>query len=347
MKPSLIVRTICPDRLPYPWKLIARTLLAIVGLSVAGVSGINAEGIPGYVVLPLVPMIHTNQATVRVALNGRRTMLLLDTGATTTLLDTKFYQGARSKSVTIKKEDLPPELQKVNANGEHAEIGYIESFTAGSTDFAKGPVVVADLTRSMGAYNAAHTATAVGGLLGEDFLHKYAAIIDWRRRGVYLNTDPSKRMKLGAGLSAAGWTAIPMAPTDSRHFTVQSTVSGKPVRLVVDTGAQFTTFKEGVVPLTIIYNRDTGPSMERLMSTSSTMSMIGLDSTMHPARVEHWKIGDYEIASANVAISKFPLGLLAQHSAGDGPILGVLGAEQLALNNAILDIGGPTLYLKH
>ena len=307
----------------------------------------KADGIPGYVVLPLVPMGLTNRATVRVTLNGRKTMLMLDTGATTTLLDTRFYQGSRSKSTTIKKEDLPSELQKVKANGEHAEIGYIDSLMIGSTEFAKGPVVVADLTRSTSMYNASHAATAIGGLLGEDFLHRYAAIIDWRRRGVYLNTDPSKRMKLGAGLVAAGWTAVPMAPTDYRHFTVEATVSGKPVRLVVDTGAQFTTFTEGLVPLTIIYNRDTGPSMAHLMSTTSTMSMIGLDSSMHPARVEHWKIGSYEIASANVAVSKFAPGLLAQHSAGDGPILGVLGAEQLALNNAIVDVGGSTLYLKH
>ncbi len=326
-------------------KTIVTLLAAATLLTLASGRDATAQGIPGYVVLPLASVRNTNQATVRVTLNGQKTMLLLDTGASTTLLDSSFYQGAKSK-ITIKKEDLPPQLQHVNANGERAEIGYIDSLTAGSMDFGKSPVVVTDLSRGLGAYNTFHAHGAVSGLLGEDFLHKYAAIIDWRRRGVYFNTDPSRRMKLGPGLLAAGWTAVPMAPTDARHFAVACTVSGKPVRLIVDTGAQFTTFTPGLVPLTVIYNRDTGPSMDRLAATTSIMSMIGLDSSMHPARVEHWKIGSYEIASANVAVNKLPPGLLTQKSAGEGPILGLLGAEQLAMNNAIVDVAGATLYLK-
>ena len=213
-------------------------------------------------------------------------------------------------------------------------------------DFGKGPALVVGLTAGMERYNSEHSQMAVGGLMGEDILHRYSAVIDWRRRGVYFNTDPSKRIKMGPGFIAAGWTAIPMATSNDRHFFVPCTVSGRPVRLMVDTGAQFTTFIDGILPLTTIYNRDTGGSMARIGSTGMTLSMIGSDMEMHPARVEHWKIGNFEIAKSSVAVAKLPHALVNEQVAGDGPILGVLGAELLASNHAIIDVGGSTLYLK-
>ena len=303
--------------------------------------------VPGYVVLPLSLMDRANQATLRMSINGKPTMLMLDTGANVTILDQKFYKGAVSASNNVKRDDLPIELQKkLNANGQRAEIGYIDSLKAGPADFGKNMVLITDLAGNFGTYNNYHMTGSISGLLGEDFLHKHGAIIDWARKGVYLNTDPSKRMKVGPGLVAAGWIAVPMAQANTRHFTVQATVSGKPVRLIVDTGAQFTTFAPGVVPLTMHYNRDTGSSMVRIASNAGTSRMVGSDATMFPAEVEHWKIGNYEIASSLVAVHHFPPGLLAQQSAGEGPVLGLLGSEVLSKNHAIIDITGSTLYLK-
>ena len=324
-----------------------RGALALACLLPGWLGRASAQAIPGYVVLPLSPMHLANQATLRVTLNGHSTMLVLDTGATVTLLDSGFYRGASSKATTVNKADLPPALQQhVSANGQSAEVGYIESLKSGAMDFGKGPVIVTDLSSGLGRYNNYHADSAVGGLLGEDILHRYAAIIDWRRRGVYFNTDPSKRLKLGPGLLAAGWIAIPMEPANSRHFLVPCTVSGKQVRLIVDTGAEFTTFVPGVVPLNVIYNRDAGTSMGHLASTGTALSMIGGDSVMHPARVLNWKIGNYEVSSSSVAVGNIPHGLLTMQAGGDGPILGLLGAEVLAANNAIVDVGGSTLYLK-
>lgn len=171
-------------------------------------------------------------------------------------------------------------------------------------------------------------------------------MVDWRRRGVYFNTDPSKRMNVGHAFVAAGWTAVPMMRTNGRHFAVQCTIEGKPVRLMVDTGAQFTCLRSGIMPLPILYNRDTGPSMARLGSTGISMSMIGMDSTAYPAQLDHWKIGSYEIERSNLAVIKFPPSFGNEQSEGDGPLLGVLGAEVLAANNAVIDIANSTLFLK-
>ncbi len=316
----------------------------------AGAVSLQAEGIPGYVVLPLVPVGRSNQATLRMKVNDQSTMLVLDTGASGTALDRSLYAAARVRSGDVAPGQLPPEVgRKFKANGSVAgEVGYIDSLKAGSAELGKHPVGVLDLSGQFSRYNNLHGQTAIGGLLGEDVLQQYAAIIDWRKRGVYFNTDPSKRMKLGPGLVASGWTAVPMSLTNAHHFTVQCNVGGKAARLVLDTGMSYTDFDKGVVPVTMLYNRkDDSVSLGHLGSNSATMSMIGQDSTMYPGRVENWKIGDFQIASSVVAVNALPQWLRDERSAGEGPILGFLGCEILARNSAIVDIGGHTLYLKH
>ena len=321
-----------------------------VPLLLAGATSPGVESLPGYVVLPLVSLPRSNQAMMRFKVNDQSTMLIVDTGATSIALDKRLYAAAHVRSNDAAPGQLPPEVgRKFKANGsEPAEVGYVDSLKAGGAELGKRPVSVLDLSQAFNGYNSMHQQTAIGGLLGEDVLQDYSAIIDWRRRGVYLNIDRSKRMKLGPGLVASGWTAVPLDATNYRHFTVRCTVGGKPARLVVDTGASYTSFAPGLVPITMMYNRlnDT-TSLGHLGSSAGISSMIGGDATMHPGRVEHWKIGDYEIASSVVAVSAMPQWVQGEHSTGDGPVLGFLGCEVLAANNAIIDIGSRVLYLKH
>lgn len=333
--------------LPRPRRcsLLVCSLLALPLLA----AGVRAEGIPGYVVLPLVPVRGSNQATLRVKVNNLSTMLVVDTGASTTAIDRNLYAAARVRSNDAAPGQLPPEVgRKFKANGEPAEVGYLDSLKAGEAELGKRSVGVLNLGGVFGQYNNLHGRLSLGGLMGEDVLQHYSAIIDWRRRGVYFNIDPSKRMKLGGGLVAGGWTAVPMAPTNYHHFTVQCEVGGKAARLVVDTGAGYTSFGKGIVPITMMYNRShDSVSIGHLGTNSGTMSMIGQDATTYPGRAEHWKIGNFEIASSVVAVSDLPAWLREEQSAGEGPVLGFLGCEIMAKNSAIIDIGGRTLYLKH
>lgn len=309
-----------------------------------------AESLPGYVVLPLVPIPHSNQAMLRVKINDHSAMLIVDTGATGVALDRRLYAEARVRSDNAAPGQVPPQVgQKVKYNGtESGEVGYVDSLKAGGAELGKRPVSVLDMAGAFAAYNNMHQQTAISGLLGEDVLQDYSAIIDWRRRGVYLNTDRSKRMKLGPGLLANGWTAVPMSPTNYHHFTVQCSIGGQPARLVVDTGASYTTLGKGIVPVTMMYNRSADTvSLGHLGSSSMISSMLGGDATAFPGQVEHWKIGDFEIASSVVAVHTMPQWLREEQSAGDGPVAGLLGCEILAKNSAIIDIGAHTLYLKH
>ncbi len=320
----------------------------VILLLFAGMTAAQADGIPGYVVLPLVPVGRANQATLRVKINDQSTMLVVDTGASSTALDRNLYAAARVRSNDAAPGQLPPEVgRKFKTNGEPGEVGYVDSLKAGNAELGKRPVGVLNLSGAFAQYNNMHGRASIGGLLGEDVLQQYSAIIDWRRRGVYFNVDPSKRIKFGGGFVASGWTAVPMSPTNYHHFTVQCMVGGKPARLVVDTGAGFTSFNKGVVPVTMLYNRTDDRSIGHLGVNSGTMTMIGQDSRTFAGRAENWKIGDFEISSAVVSVGDLPPWLSEEKSAGEGPVLGFLGCEILARNSAVIDIGGHTLYLKH
>ncbi len=336
-----------PMRIPLPLRASLAMLIALASCT-SGPARAVAAGIPGYVVVPLSLMDKVNQAVVRANVNGRPTMLLMDTGASGTLLDRRFYQKAQVRSNDAAPGQLPPEVgKKVKVNGEPAEVGYVDSLQVGGAEFGKRPVGVLDMSGQFAQYNNMHAGSALGGLLGEDVLRKYSAIIDWARRGVYLNIDPAKRLKLGPGLVAAGWTAIPMYSTEFRHFAVSCTVESQPVRLLVDTGAGFTGIVPDIVPIKhMIYGREAGSSTGHIHSYSIRSSMTGMDSNAYLAKLENWKVGNYEIASSVVTVSKIVPGLLAQQSGGEGPLLGLLGAEVLASNNAIIDVAGSTLYLK-
>ena len=137
-----------------------------------------------------------------------------------------------------------------------------------------------------------------------------------------------------------------MAATNGNHFTVQATVEGKPVRVIIDTGATYTSFAPNIVKFSqMIYhlNDSTGT---RLQTTAMSMSMINASTVAYPARLAHWKLGNYEVPSTVGSVTELPPGILKEQSAGEGPLLGLVGAEVLAMNNAIVDVAGSTLYLK-
>ncbi len=94
------------------------TTLALASTSLfTAAANVATQGIPGYVIAPLSLMDRSNQATIRVTINGQRAMLIVDTGAPATLLDSRFYKGIVSKANDAKQNELPPELRKkIDAN---------------------------------------------------------------------------------------------------------------------------------------------------------------------------------------------------------------------------------------
>ena len=336
-----IVQTIRRRSSSRPGYSLRSAAFVLLALALAAAPGpCRAAGsLPGYVVLPLI-RIGTQAAGIRVKANGHPISLIVDTGASHTVFDRRLYrkitadQDTRPASVLL--ADYPT---KVRLNGVHAEVGQIRDFEAGPIRFGSEPVMVLDLPMMSAAYrdfDRLHGDAPVGGLLGEDILRNYAAIIDWHRRAIYFNTVPAKRVRLGRGLTTNGWTAVPMTRTRGRHFTVPTVIDGRPFQLIVDTGAAFT-----MLDTARLHSRD-------IMYDRGVvqMHMIGSRGEGRPVVLKNWTIGTYAIPSFPVVAEALPDTLLNESAPGNGPTLGLLGSEALARNSAIIDINDSTLFLK-
>jgi hypothetical protein len=75
-----------------------------------------------------------------------------------------------------------------------------------------------------------------------------------------------------------------------------------------------------------------------LMSTETQEGQI---ERMNSGTIKALSVGDFEITNAEVE-----LGDISHKIFSSGPI-GLLGEEHLTYNFAVIDVGGPALYLRH
>ena len=177
------------------------------------------------------------------------------------------------------------------------------------------------------------------GLVGENVLRHYNAVIDCARLGMYLNLDPAKKLVLTESFGRAGWTRVPMIDT-GHHFLVPCVVNGHRFRLVVDTGAPFTDLDLNLLSAAQVGSRDLGVRSGMLATSTEKVSLVDLDQL---------QIGGYTAKGIHMTATAQSLKAFggAHDNAPDQPILGLLGGDVLANNRAVVDFGSRMLYLKH
>lgn len=133
----------------------------------------------GYLAVPLVKT-SSGQLLVKSEINGVPAMLVLDSGASVTVLDLSARQ-------TFSLSNL--EASSIPAFGvgtvSTAAIASVGTLVIGPLHFEDRPTLLVDLgqlTKVMGLMSGQH----VHGVLGQDVLETHDAIIDFRRRVLYL-----------------------------------------------------------------------------------------------------------------------------------------------------------------
>jgi predicted aspartyl protease len=281
-----------------------------------------------------VPLVRTggNHFGLEATIDGHRALLDLDTGAPLTLLDQQTYE-----------RDVPPEAAgqvpaKVshfsNIGSQSAKTGWVQDLQAGPMHFGSGPVVLTDLHAVSGATSNNYQTRVVAGFLGDDILTRYGAVIYWANKLVYFSAHAGGHLQIGAAAVKAGWTAIPMEITSGRHFAVPCSLGGSS-HLVVDTGAFATLIDKSVW----------ADDITRGQPRKEVMTMYGI-TPVSPIILKHWNIGKFQMTNSMVGVGKFSLGIFNETTPSPGRVVGVLGSEWLYFRNAIIDVGGMTLYLK-
>jgi hypothetical protein len=294
-----------------------------------------ATDIPGYVVLPLIDTGY-HAAGVRVAIDGRPTVMSIATAGTRSEIDRRFYHG----------QPYPPGTQSVPGvslaykplvplQADRNKVALVSDLEADGIDFGPGLMGIVNGYSNANTYNPKHVDVQLGGLMAEDILTAFGAIIDWRRHGIYFNTDPSKRTHPRGALVAAGWTAVPLARTNFGRLAVRSVIDNHPCSLIVNTAAALT-----------IVDRSMLASENRMSQKTVYFRRSGNVFPAHPVILGNWMLGNYRIDSFAVAAAAGPKTPGPETVVGGPLIAGFLGAEVLARHNAIIDVAGNTLYLR-
>lgn len=113
------------------------------------------------------------------SINDEEYDLLIDTGASHTIFDTSLIPPADGK---IEKEIQSAGIQ---AGELKSSIGYIRKFRIGQLKRKNWTVVLIDLSHVNDLYKK-FSSKHVAGLIGSDFLLKYNAIIDYKRKELVL-----------------------------------------------------------------------------------------------------------------------------------------------------------------
>ncbi len=254
-------------------------------------------------------------------INGRRTALMIDTGAQRTLLDWATVEELR---LAVRNSHVP--VGGVwGWKREHYGVAQIASLVMGNCTFLDVPITVAD-ERHINQIQAQH----LDGLFGAHEMTMFGAIIDCGRQMIYVNPkgpSPATSQKLATFLGERGFTRIPMSWNELHHMQIAAAINGHPVHLIVDTGASTTLIADPIA---------------RASSVAFLPVKVGVHDTgdgfvpMNIARVQELTLGSLRIPNAEVTTARII------NEAGGG----LLGEEHLSWNFGIVDVGGMNLYLR-
>ena len=290
--------------------------------------------LPGYRLIRLGRK-HNNRLCFAATVAGTKGLIMLDTGAANTALNGGTYRSLRLGGTASLPAGIPRALSLNNATAPMAEA---PDFQVGPSNLGAVPVCLIPSQYLLDGGPGDGGGQLYDGLLGQNILRHYGAMIDCARLVLYLDLDPAKKLDLAASFARHGWTRVPMIDTGT-HYLVPCTLNGRRYRLVVDTGAPFTNLDRGLLKDAQVTTRDVPFRSNLIGKDPEPVSLVDVDRL---------QIGGYAVRDAHMTATAQSLAEFAGHGdrSLDEPILGLLGGDLLARNGAIIDIGNQAIYFK-
>ena len=293
----------------------------------------SAMPLPGYKAVP-VHYRPLNKMIMSVRINGQAANLLVDTGASQSILDKDAAESAGVKpfqrALSQVRFSVPSQVFAMGSeiNGELLPVGLAQNITAGAMNFGSSPVALR---------NSSHSGTGTGhveGVLGLDILLRHKAVINCRTKLAFFKVDQSRRINLASIASSEKFTRVPIQREENGALTVPCSLRGQPVRLLVDTGAFVTTLHEPFVKSLGIV-----PEPTRV----SAQFARGAAKRIKAAKIADVNIGAFKALPQKFGVAALPNFALQQ---GSAKIAGILGMDTLYICHAIIDLDGMSLFLK-
>lgn len=272
-----------------------------------------------------------NHLLIRARINGKSALLGVDTGAPVSAIavDRRKHFGLKPLPGA---SDLPPRLR---INGGFNRVAIAHHLQLGALTLLDEPMVAVDLSGRADAAEEFHEAR-LDGILGADILFPTDAVINCDDLTLTMKLDPDLPGTV-PGISHRGWTPVPIRVTKGWNLYVDAKLNGRASQLMIDTGA-FTT---------LIHRSFIKRLHLPLRFTPYTSGAVNLDERgLELTTIRRFAVGRFLVKRKEVGVMDLAGLIHGDLLTSSPPVVGLLGAEFLRRNHAIIDFGTRTLYLK-
>ena len=305
-------------------------------LAIASISGASAKRPQPALESPQFQALHLersrqNHLLIRAEINGKPALLGVDTGAPVSAISAsrRKYFGMAAIPGSSK---LPPQLR---INGGLNRVTIAHRLRLGALTLVDEPMVAIDLSGPARAAHEFHE-QELDGILGADILFPTQAVLDCKQEVLFMKIDPEAHGTV-PGINHRGWKTMPIRVTKGWNLYVDSKLNGKSAQLMIDTGAFTTLIHRPFVREMRLKTRD----------TPYTSGAVNLDERgLQLAVISRFAVGPYLVKGKEVGVMNLDGLIHGDLLQGQPPVAGLLGSEFLRRNNAIIDFGTRTLYLK-
>jgi predicted aspartyl protease len=304
-----------------------RPLAALLALVLAGLPAAQAQAPASYYLVKL-NRSSDNHLETPVKINGKEGHLILDTGASTTFIDSTAVGRFR-----LQPRDSDQKVSRISGRPTSYDVAQAQSFAIGEIPVPIQEVGV--VTHELGTRRRSATDRGAQGVLGCDVLRRLRAVVAVYYMRLYLPRSVGSSVQ--AELGAAGFVPVRLDVLNG-VLTVAGKVNGKDTRLLVDTGG-FTSLFDAA----FLRSAGVGLSGGAQKQTGSLLTVQNLQA----GQIDSLHLGGYEARNVTVAADK----LSEERKSGRGLVYleavdGILGADFLAINNALIDYGAMKMWLR-
>jgi hypothetical protein len=328
------------------WSVIASLFLlgsCFAGENKRGVSLADYLKRTGCEQVPLKRAEHhplNNRFYVTAQINGREHNFNVDTGCSFTTLDVAVTR--QFKTLGEMGAELDDSLLGRLTNHDFV---IIDKLTLGRAQFlnqpARGQKFSMDFIR-----------VGFDGILGVDFFFRNHCLIDCRGPSLFVRANkPSEESSraLRASLMNSGYMPVPLRV--GACLTAEAKVNNEPVTLMLDTGADFTTIDQAIAKrLNLRTVNQKQPSVGTMMSRDITLRSVGMGEIgaheTHVTVLKAFAVGQHAWTNYPACVTALSYWNPNKSEQPKFIIEGLLGADFLASNDALIDCAEGTLWLR-
>jgi predicted aspartyl protease len=280
----------------------------------------------GYQPIPL-RRDHGNHLMVDGQIDGKNHDFMVDTGCTLTTVDSSIARRLKTlKSLGVQLQD------SYFGTITNADTR-VMTVKLGSAIFTNQPAD--SRTLDLGGHMDADC------LLGCDFLFRNFCLIDCTGQKLYVRATeppPQAEQALEESLRRSGFQDVKLHPTSELVMTVTGSVNRQPVKLMVDTGAVWTT---------IDYKQAKRLGIEKQFTRARVSGVGKIGSAwLDRTKLKSFSVGSVPIKDLDVGVADLSGWSIGDPNQSLADIDGILGADLLAYNRGLIDCHSFKLWLQ-